>query len=170
MIRFNQSKGNGFEVYEPGTYDFEIVDVKQGTSKNGNPQLTVKTKIVGGRYDGKTHTEWYSLTEASAWKITALVEATGCPHSVVGTDSKGTPIVEFDETDLVGLFLQGDLEINEYNGKKSNRLNKERPSEYGDQQPEEEPAQVAAPTPAPALPRTAASTMAGRRPRTVAQQ
>lgn len=172
-IRFTSGQQGDFELYEPGTYDFRVVSATQGTSKNGNPQLTVKCVFVGGKYDGKQFTSWYSLLDNSMWKLAQLVEAAGCAHVVTGTDTKGNPIIEFEEADLVDCIFTGDVTINEYNGKKNNRLDKERPSDLVEQDepaPEPAPAQAApAPTPAPAKPVATTQTMA-RRPRTVAGQ
>jgi hypothetical protein len=36
-----------FKPLEPGVYDFECVEVKDGESKAGNPQFTVKLKVFG---------------------------------------------------------------------------------------------------------------------------
>jgi hypothetical protein len=174
-IRFNTSQGGGFETYEAGTYTLKIESVTQGTSKAGNPQLTVKCTFVGGRYDGKTITVWYSLTPQSFWKIQLLIEATACNHTVVGEDAQGQPIIEFDEQDLVGLIFDADVTIEDYQGKKNNRVNKERASELlNDAQPEQAAPAQATSTPAPAQqaaptqPQTTAATMQ-RRPRTVGQ-
>lgn len=169
-IRFNQSQGGGFQTYDAGTYDFKIENVQQGTSKTGNPQLTVKLRFVGGKYDDKQMTAWYSLTPQSMWKMQALVEASGCHHTVIGEDAEGKPTIEFDEADLVGLVFAADVTIEEYQGKKNNRLNNERPSDLVE---EARAAQQAAPEPvkqaAPAQPTTQTATMAQRRPRTVGQ-
>jgi hypothetical protein len=173
-IRFTNSPNQTFTPYEPGVYDLQIVDVKQGTSRKDNPQLTVKCQIVGGKNDGKQFTTWYSLMENSLWKLAQLVQATGCPHTVVGTDAKGNPVVEFEELDLVGRFFTVDLTVEEYNGKANNRANNERPSAYQvedeveEAAPEPAPAPAPAPAPKAAAPQTTTQTMA-RRPRTVGQ-
>lgn len=173
-IRFTNSPNQTFNPYEPGVYDLRIVDVKQGTSKNLNPQLTVKCEFAGGKNDGKQITVWYSLTENSLWKLSALVQATGCPHVVVGTDAKGNPVVEFEELDLVGRYFEADITVEEYNGKMNNRVNKERPSalqaedEVEEAEAAPEPAPAPAPAPKAAAPQTTTQTMA-RRPRTVGQ-
>jgi len=168
MIRFNNSS-TGFEVYEAGTYDFHIDSVTQGNSKSGNPQLTVKSKFVGGKYDGKTFTTWYSLLEQSGWKLAALVQATGCPHTVVGHDAKGNPNVEFDENDLVGCYYTADVTTEKYNNQDNNRLAKERACESVEEAPAPAPAAKAVPAglAASPAPQAATGTMA-RRPRTVA--
>jgi len=163
-IRFTGGQGGTYETYEPGNYDLRIIDATQGTSKTGNPQLKVACEFVGGRYDGKKITTWYSLTEASMWKIGALVEACGVAHTVVGSDAKGNPVIEFEEADLIGAIFACDISIEEYQGKKNNRINKEAPSDLVE--PEE------APAPAPAAktvakPAASTQTMA-RRPRSVA--
>ena len=174
MIRFTNAPGTGFQIYDEGVYTFQIEKVEQGTSKNNNPQLTVKTRIVGGRYDGKPMTMWYSLVEAAAWKLTKLVEATGCDHTVVGHDAKGQPIIEFDEENLVGLTFEADVTIEQYNGKDTNRVNNERMSGDDALDP---PAASTAPAPqaaaaqpaaAPAAaPQVQTGTLPQRRPRTV---
>lgn len=164
-IRFTsgQSAGGNFDPYEPGAYDLQIESAEQGTSKSsGNPQLAVRCKFVGGKYDGKQITTWYSLTEKSMWKIAALVEACGAPHTVVGTDAKGNPIIEFEESDLIGRVFACDVSVEEYQGKKNNRVNKERVSDLVEDEPE--------PAPAPVVTKPVATTQTmARRPRTVQQ-
>lgn len=168
MIRFNNSKNADFTPYDAGTYDLQIESVEQGASKNGNPQLTVKCRFVGGKYDGKQITSWYSLLEQSQWKLSVLVEATGCPHTVVGHGPSGDPLVEFDEADLVGRIFTADVTISEYNGRKNNRIDKERVSDLAPQdEPQDEPP---APTPPPPVSKPVATTQTmARRPRTVGQ-
>lgn len=163
-IRFTGGQqGGNYETYEPGAYDLRVESAEQGVSKSsGKPQLAVKCVFVGGKYDGKTLMTWYSLSEASMWKIAALVEACGAAHTVVGQDVKGNPIIEFEEADLLGCIFSADVTIEEYNSKKNNRINKERASDLVESEPEPAPA----PAPAVTKPVATAQTMA-RRPRTV---
>lgn len=160
-IRFTSGQGNTYETYDAGNYDLRILDVTQGTSKNNNPQIKVACEFVGGRYDGKKLTTWYSLTEASMWKLQALVEACGAQHTVVGTDAKGNPIIEFEESDLIGCIFACDLSIQTFEGKASNKIAKERASDLVEDAPAPEP------EPKPVAKPAAQQTMA-RRPRSAA--
>lgn len=164
-IRFTSGQQSNFEPYDAGTYDLRVIDATQSTSKTGNPQLTVKSEFVGGKYDGKPLLSWYSLGEKSMWKLQALIEATDCPHVVVGQDAQGNPLIEFEESDLIGRVYTADVTVEEYNGKKNNRVNKERLSALAEDEPE--PAPAPEPPKAPVRPQATTGGQMARRPRTV---
>jgi len=171
-IRFSNAP-NQFTVYEPGRYDFRIEDVEQNTSKNGNPQLVMKSVIVGGPSDGKKFTSWWSLVEKAQWRLNQLIEATGCPHQVVGEDGEGNPLVEFEESDLIGLTFSADVVIDNYQNKKNNKLENLYPTE-DDSEPEAPVEEKKAATTAAETPKTgfkpgAAAAGVARRPRGAAQ-
>lgn len=178
MIRFS-NKPNTFTLLDPGVYDFQITEVEHGTNKKNNPQLTIKSVVVGGKDDGRTIVDWFQLTEKAMWRIGLLVEATGCPHTVVGHGKDGNPEIEFDENDLVGLYFRADVTQDTYevNGQKKDKnvYANFAPSDLGvtgaadEEQPEDEVEETPPPPPVQAAPQRRAPAPAGagvaRRPR-----
>jgi len=160
MIRYTNASSL-FEVYPAGIYSFEIMEVEQGASKKGNPQLKVVTEIIDGPHAGKKFTTWYSLLPQALFRLNMLIEASRVPHNVVGEDEKGNPQIEFDENDLVGLRFTAELTVEKYEGKDQNRIGNE--TVYADDEPEEE----APPAPKAAAPKAEPARQGGiqRRPR-----
>jgi hypothetical protein len=126
-IRYGGGSGD-FPVYEPGTYDLEIMEANQKTAKSGNPQLVVKFQFVGGRYDGKTITGFYSLMESAGWRVNLLTDAAGIERSEVARTADDVPVYEFEEGDLLGCIIRADITVSTYEGKERNNINKEQPA------------------------------------------
>lgn len=170
MIRYS-NKPNNFSPLPVGTYDLRIESVAV-KPKNENDQLVVKAVVVGGPSDGRSVTDWFTLSEAAMWRVGNLVEATGVAATVVGEDAQGNPAYEFDENDLVGLCYRVDVTIREYtkDGQKrqTNDFKNFAPSDVNGGAEEEEPEPEPAPAPAPVQrrqPPQAAGGGVARRPR-----
>lgn len=134
MAMINYTKGNeggGWVPLPEGTYDVKILEVKQGTSKSGNPQLSVKGEVMDGPHAGKTVTIWYSLTPQSTWKLDALLDALQIPRVETGEyHADGQPIMGFDDDALLNRCVRYDVKQREYQGKVNNDFAKERPSPF----------------------------------------
>lgn len=128
MARISYTKGEGsqFQPYPEGTYDIQIGSAEQGTSKSGNPQLTVKGEIVDGEYAGKKVTIWYSLLPQSTWKLDALFDALGIqPQETGELDENGKPIMACDTDELLQRTVRYNCTQRTYEGRVNNNWDKE---------------------------------------------
>lgn len=172
MIKFTRnSKGGDFELLPQGTYEVQILEVKQKTSKNDNPQVELLFEVQDGEHAGKRFRQWYTMTEKAAWRFAALCEAAGVAQQDTGEkDPEGNPIMECDEQELLQRYVRLELAHREFNDKLQLDVKKHHPSALSDA-PEAAAAPAAAPAPAaqaaPAPTAGAGTTaaIAGRRPR-----
>jgi hypothetical protein len=66
-------KGGG--LIPAGTHTVEITGVEEKTSSNGNPQLEVELRAVGGEADGAQLRDWLTLTAAASGRVRQFLEA-----------------------------------------------------------------------------------------------
>jgi len=161
MIEFKKSEGGQYNPVAEGTYDFEIVEVKQGASSGGHMQVELLTQIVGGPEDGRKVRMWYIITEKSGWKIQKLLEAVGLQVQDAGNGN-----LAFDPDELNGCVFTADAKMAKTpDGRDKNEFVNERPSKLA-AQPVDAAAAQAAPQPAPApVAPAAAPSMPGFAPR-----
>lgn len=176
-VRLQKSTGGSYQPLPEGTYDFKILDVEQGVSRNQNPQLRVGMEVLDGAQQGKTISVWYSLLPQSLWNLYNLTEALAIEMDETGdVDDKGEPIYDFDDEILIGCCVQFSVGLREYNGKKNNTFNDAALSTLDPQYsklvqgtaqataaPEPEPEQKPEPEPAQAAPKAAVPSARRRR-------
>lgn len=63
------------DLISPGTYDFEVIDAQDATSKNGNEMIKLQVRIA--LPDGRFKIVFDYLLEALAYKLGHFCEATG---------------------------------------------------------------------------------------------
>jgi hypothetical protein len=132
QIRFSAGENTGgqWTPLPEGTYDFRIIEVEQGNSSNGNPQLRTKLEILDGPRAGDKPNTWYSLLPQSGWKLRGLVEALDLDYQIEGQDADGNDLIVFDADELLHRCVRMDVRQREYNGKTTNDFINEAPSEY----------------------------------------
>lgn len=118
-IKFNAKQGGGYVPLPEGTYDLELLDVEQTTSKNDNPQLKVSATVADGPSAGKKVTIWYSLVPQAGWKLRNLLDALLVEYDAE-EDEDGGDAIEFDPEDLVGRVASFSVTQREYNGRVNN--------------------------------------------------
>ena len=96
---------------EPGDYEVEVVDAVETTSKNGHEMIELKLKTSEGSY----LYDFLVFIASAFWKIDAFRAATG---EEVTPDED----VELTADDLVGRTGYARLSVEEYNGRKRNKV------------------------------------------------
>lgn len=113
MPAYTPSKPQSAEFFVPaGTYRFRVVEADDDTSKGGNEMIKLKIKpILKGGADGPALFDYLVFAESSLWKIDAYCA------------SVGREKIEDGKTDeLIGDEGEVRLKVEEYNGKKSNKV------------------------------------------------
>ena len=162
-IQYKANKGSGFKMPPAGTYDFEIVDVKDEKPDNdGNMRIYLQLKIAEGDQQGSDVRMYCTLSAERGWMLRNVLQA--CLVDYEENDGgEGEPYeVSFDTDDLIGRFFRADLTIytNPNTGKKSPNFNEIQVSPLQEQASggaAEEPAE-----PEPAKPTQAAKPAAGK--------
>ena len=96
---------------EPGDYQVEVVDAVETTSKNGHEMIELKLKTLEGSY----LYDFLVFIPSAFWKIDAFRAATG-------EDVTPDEDVEITADDLIGRTGSARLAIEEYNGRKRNKV------------------------------------------------
>ena len=96
---------------EPGDYQVEVVDAVETTSKNGHEMIELKLKTSEGSY----LYDFLVFIPSAFWKIDAFRAATG--ESVTPEED-----VEITPDDLIGRTGTARLALEEYNGRKRNKV------------------------------------------------
>ena len=96
---------------EPGDYQVEVVDAVETTSKNGHEMIELKLKTSAGSY----LYDFLVFIPSAFWKIDAFRAATG--ESVTPEED-----VEITPDDLIGRTGTARLALEEYNGRKRNKV------------------------------------------------
>ena len=96
---------------EPGDYEVEVVDAVESLSKSGREMIELKLKTSAGSY----LSDFLVFIPNASWKIDSFRAATG--EAV--TPDEETEIVA---DDLVGRTGTARLVVEEYNGKKRNKV------------------------------------------------
>ena len=96
---------------EPGDYQVEVVDAVETTSKNGHEMIELKLRTSHGSY----LYDFLVFIPSAFWKIDAFRAATG---EEVTPDED----VEITADDLIGRTGTARLGVEEYNGRKRNKV------------------------------------------------
>lgn len=96
---------------EPGDYEVDVVDAVETTSKNGHEMIELKLKTSEGSY----LYDFLVFIPSAFWKIDAFRAATG---EAVTPDED----VELTSDDLIGRIGSARLVLEEYNGRKRNKV------------------------------------------------
>jgi len=150
MPRFNDSEARRFEPQPEGDYILRVVEFDVGLSKGGKTagadQYEVEFEI-----EGKSGRVWENLIdhEATAWKLDLFVKAAGVapPKGAAyefTADRAARAGVAF--VDPFGLRVWARLVVDEYNGKKRNKV-----SIFYTDKPKLEPVRPAKSAEAPAV-------------------
>ena len=96
---------------EPGDYRVEVVDAVETTSKRGHEMIELKLRTEAGSY----LYDFLVFIPSAFWKIDAFRAATG--ENVTPEED-----VEITADDLVGRTGTARLSVEEYNGRKRNKV------------------------------------------------
>lgn len=96
---------------EPGDYQVEVVDAVETTSKNGHEMIELKLKTSEGSY----LYDFLVFIPSAFWKIDAFRASTG--ETVTPEED-----VELTADDLIGRTGTARLVLEEYNGRKRNKV------------------------------------------------
>jgi len=99
-----------------GTYTVRVIEAKEDTSKKGNDMIRLKLRVVlNNGHDGPALYDYLVVSETAGWKIDQFLSAMG-QHP--GEDAD----VILDADEMVGWEGEAELSVEEYNGKKSNKV------------------------------------------------
>lgn len=93
VIEFDLDGGN---KVQPGQYEAQVADVRQMTSKAGNPMLVWDFVVLSGDYAGMNVPQFTVLNTDSLWKVTETVVALGLAD--VATDKRA----KFNKSQAIG--------------------------------------------------------------------
>lgn len=124
IVMAQKPGGGEFELLPQGTYNFEVASVEEGTSKNDNPQLVVKMRVLDGPWADKQFTQWLTLTPKAVWRAREFVEACGVAVTVSDQDAEGNDLIEFDSDELPGRYVTMKVRQEKYEGKMNNKFDK----------------------------------------------
>jgi hypothetical protein len=96
---------------EPGDYEVEVVDAIETMSKSGHEMIELKLKTSAGSY----LYDFLVFIPTAFWKIDSFRAATG--ESVAAEQE-----VEITPDDLIGRTGRARLALEEYNGRKRNKV------------------------------------------------
>lgn len=102
------------DILPPGTHYVEVASAAEGTSSNGNPQLELEMRAVGGEYEGGTIRDWIHFTPKTAGKVKQVLGAFG----VGDLDSQ----VSLSADDLLGKRAQILVRTETYDGKERTKI------------------------------------------------
>lgn len=99
-----------------GEYTLRVIEAEEDTSKQGNDMLKLKLRVVrdDGR-DGPALFDYLVFSENSFWKIDAFLKSAG-QHPGEGEE------VNIDPEQCIGWEVRAELKVDNYNGKKSNKV------------------------------------------------
>ena len=125
IIEFASTGEGQYKPLPDGSYDIQITNAEQTTSKKGNDQLKVSAVVSGGSYDGKKVTLFYSMLPQSGFKLEKLLDAAGVDYEVFDIDTTdGAPGKGFrlDTDNLIGTYVRfNDVTQSTWEGKVNNR-------------------------------------------------
>lgn len=109
-VRVPQKEGGGIVVLPKGTYELEIVSAEEGVNKNtNNAHIALELRVMSGAQQNQVFRDWVALTEASAWRLQALLSACDPDqeiHTNISTgdqDSEGNEINDVELPSVVDL-------------------------------------------------------------------
>lgn len=100
------------DYVEPGDYTLEVLNAEESVSKQGNELIELKLKVEPS---GAILYDNLVFTENAFWKIDAFRAATG---EVITPDEEVDVIAD----DLIGRKGRARLMVEEYNGRKRNKV------------------------------------------------
>lgn len=99
-----------------GEYKLRVIEAKEDTSTNGNDMIKLKLRIIkDDDSEGPALFDYLVLGENSQWKIDQFLSACG-EHPGEGED------VDLDVDAMIGWECTAILIVEEYKGKKSNKV------------------------------------------------
>ena len=109
------------DFVDPGDYQVEIIDAIETVSKTGHEMIELKLRTSAGSY----LYDFLVFIPTAFWKIDAFRAATG---EMVSPEED----VEITGDDLIGRTGKARLSVEEYNGKKSNKVAAWLPAKPGE--------------------------------------
>lgn len=108
-------QANEFHV-EPGDYRVRVIEAKEDTSKAGNEMIKLKLRVIkSDGTDGPALFDYLVFSEAGFWRVDSFLK--GCGHH----PGEGVSVnVEADK--IIGWECDAKLEVEAYEGKKSNKV------------------------------------------------
>lgn len=97
---------------EPGEYTVEVVNAEETVSQKGSDMIELKLRV---QPSGATFFDHLVFTETAFWKIDAFRAATG-------DDVTPDQEVEIHADDLIGRTGRARLVVEEFNGRKRNKV------------------------------------------------
>jgi hypothetical protein len=105
-----------------GDYKLRVVEAKADSSKSGNSMIKLKLRVVkGDGTDGPALFDYLVFADSSFWKIDAFLKSSG-KHPGDGEAFPFEPEIDDTFPDLIGLEVEASLTVDEYNGRKSNKI------------------------------------------------
>jgi hypothetical protein len=105
-----------------GDYKLRVVEAKADTSKGGNEMIKLKLRTIkDDGTDGPSLYDYLVFADSSFWKIDAFLKSAG-KHPGDGQPFPFEPEIDDTFPDLVGLEVEASLTVEEYNGRKSNKI------------------------------------------------
>jgi Protein of unknown function (DUF669) len=101
---------------EAGTYKLRVIDATEDTSKSGNDIVKLKLRVIkedGAK--GPALFDYLVLSEAACWKIDQFLAACG-EHPGEGIQA------DLDTKKMIGWECEAELSVENYEGKKSNKV------------------------------------------------
>lgn len=114
---FTGVEAGGF--IQPGVYPAKSFDIEKGTSQKGDPMTIYTFEITGPNSPGRKIKMWCSHSPTAMWKNLQTLEALGL--------AQGGQPTKFTKAQYKGRDCQLDIGEDEYNGRKTNRLNQVMP-------------------------------------------
>lgn len=100
----------------PGDYKLKVIEAEEDTSKAGNDMIKLKLRIIksdGG--DGPALFDYLVFSESSLWRVDAFLKSCD-QHPGEGVK------VDIDPTAIIGWECEAKLAVDDYDGKKSNKV------------------------------------------------
>lgn len=154
-----QANQDGFTLPPEGTFDFEIIEVKEDQSRDGDPQIVARLEIAEGPHEGVKFRQYYTASESRGWVLVNLLKACGVDYEMTESDDGEPPEFSFDSDDLLGCYFRAEIVLNRdeakkktyinLNGETASTLSNDGEEEEDAPEEEEEPEAEAAPEAAP---------------------
>lgn len=101
---------------EPGDYKLRVAEAKEDTSKSGNDMIKLTLRVIkDDGTDGSMLFDYLVFTESSRWKVDAFLQSCG-KHPGDGQS------LDIDVDDMIGWECEATLAVEEFDGKKSNKV------------------------------------------------
>lgn len=108
-------EGSSFSV-PAGRYALRVIDAEETTSNSGNDMIKLTMRIIKpDGTEGPCTYDYLVMTPGSAWKIDTFLSACG-QHPGEGEE------INLDPRDMIGWECTADLNLEDFHGKKSNKV------------------------------------------------